>query len=99
MAWGFLTRFALSKTRQPLTASGWALVNLCTLIVAIPALLLVERLAPTAPQSWLPFAIMVASLVRSVVDYRLYWDFYFPRTSAVRPASDVAVTALADSNG
>ncbi len=98
MIWGFLARFAFSKTRQPLAAYGWARVNLCTVIVAVPALFAVQRFAPSARESWLPFAILAVSLVRTVVDYKISWDFYFPPHGGAGSVGGVGNTATAPSH-
>ncbi len=52
-------------------AVRWSAINLAAIVIAI--------LVATCPFQQKPILLMVVAIVRSIVDYGLGWDFYFPR--------------------
>jgi hypothetical protein len=72
MLWAFISHqihFPGKKSH----AVRWSVINIGALVVAI---LIVAY--PFQPKTWV---LMVVAIVRSIIDYGLCWDFYFPSSS------------------
>lgn len=88
IVWGVMARFVFSRTRPTTAPFAWARLNLVTIALAIVGLLVADRFAPAARDQWLPYAILGMSFVRTAVDYRIAWGFYFPPRSVVAATVD-----------
>lgn len=70
MLWGFISH-QIHFPGQKSHVRRWSAINLVAIVIAI---LIVDY--PFQHQS---IVLMVVAIVRSIVDYWLCWDFYFPR--------------------
>jgi nucleoside 2-deoxyribosyltransferase len=73
-AWGFSVRMH-STTEAAQTIEHWTMLNLVTIILLVLLIMLGNRL----PRSYMaPALASVAMVIRTIIDYRVSWNFYFP---------------------
>lgn len=80
--WGFLVRLVFSQDVKPKPELRWALINLITLLVLSVSYVIIDIFPPVSgvgePKLWV--IILLVSVIRTIVDYVLCWDFYFPKS-------------------
>jgi hypothetical protein len=88
--WGLLAHLTLTGAASQDAEKNWASINFVTAFVVI-LLLAGWNIAPGLPdQEWasvaLSFLLLAIVGVRTVIDYRTSWDFYFPTDTPTPPA-------------
>ncbi|PKP58791.1 MAG: hypothetical protein CVT89_02255 [Candidatus Altiarchaeales archaeon HGW-Altiarchaeales-2] len=78
--WGFLAHIGFSQEEKPKTELRWAEINFFTVAVLFLYFSVIGVFPPTAGASEgnLAIGILVISVVRTVIDYWLCWEFYYP---------------------
>jgi hypothetical protein len=78
--WGFLAHLAFSRERVDKPETAWAWINLITVIVLIMFYYLEKQTFKWLPDEEVGYCgtILAVLFVRSLVDYKLNWKFYYP---------------------
>ncbi len=78
--WGFAAHIGFSQEVKPKAELRWALINLITTGVLVIYFGAIGIFPPTAGASEpkLAIGILSVSVVRTVIDYALCWNFYYP---------------------
>lgn len=85
--WGFLAWIATTGAASQFAEKIWATINIITgIILAIILILAKGRFSSTNLD--MPFVILLILFLRTILDYRLTWWFYFPAGNVVsRPSA------------
>ena len=79
--WGFIAHIAFSQDVKPKAEVRWALINLLTTVVLVIYFCLIDMVPPGASVQGGPklaIGLLVVSVLRTVIDYAVSWDFYYP---------------------
>jgi hypothetical protein len=78
--WAFMAHLAFSAEKKPSAEARWAWINVVACLVLILFLLFASPFPPTSDLGGarLMIGLPVIALFRTVVDYALCWDTYFP---------------------
>ena len=71
--WGFIAHFVFSQVAKTKAEVRWALINIVTALTLSVCLIIISIF-----QLWI--IILSVSVIRTVVDYVLCWEFYFPKS-------------------
>ena len=84
VVWGFAAHLAFSQDVKPKAELSWAWINLITIAVLVPYLVVIGPFPPTAgaTEAKLTIGVLVASVVRTLVDYARNWNYYYPPTAS-----------------
>jgi len=76
--WGFVARLIFTPAKPE---THWALINICTAVLLIILLAVMDGLPPRIPDqanTALGYVVLAVAVLRTVVDYKVTSSFYFP---------------------
>ena len=76
--WGLAFYLAFTRNRRPWVELRWVQINIIAGPLLAAIVLLAPQLAGIAPHAILPVPVAAVAVLRTVVDYWLSWEFYFP---------------------
>lgn len=78
--WAFAAHLAFSQEVKPKAEVRWAMINLITTGILLVSFVVIGLYPPTAgpAEHRLTVSLLTVSVVRTVLDYTLCWDFYYP---------------------
>jgi hypothetical protein len=80
--WGFLATLAFTGAQAQTAERKWALINLFTAV----ALVVLQVFGPPLTGGWnseMKLVVFVVCFLRTILDYYLSWDFYYPLDGGV----------------
>jgi hypothetical protein len=80
--WGFLVYLVFSQDAKPKPELRWALINLVTAVILSVCFVIIDIFPPVASAGELKLRVIIfsVSFIRTIIDYWLCWDFYFPKS-------------------
>jgi hypothetical protein len=80
--WGFLVYLVFSQDAKPKPELRWALINFVTAVILSICFVIIDIFPPVAGAGELKLWVIIfsVSFIRTIVDYRLCWNFYFPKS-------------------
>jgi heme/copper-type cytochrome/quinol oxidase subunit 4 len=80
--WGFVAHKVFSQETKIKPELRWAIINLVTSVILSVCFIVIDIFPPAAgagePKLWA--IIFSVSVIRTIIDYVLCWDFYFPKS-------------------
>jgi heme/copper-type cytochrome/quinol oxidase subunit 4 len=82
--WSFIAHLGFSQEMKPKAELRWAIINLVTVIILSVYLVAFDFIPPLRYETDLKIwvGILGISILRTVMDYWLCWDFYYPSSLA-----------------
>jgi hypothetical protein len=82
MVWAVGSHYIHSRGLTPHSLK-WSLINICAILVAVVAFVFFDMCPHVVFARHRQFVLMVIAVGRTIADYKLCLDFYFPETSRV----------------
>jgi len=80
--WGFVAHLVFSQEAKTKPELRWALINFVTVVILIVSFVIINMFPPVAGSNDMKLWVIIlsVSVIRTIIDYVLCWDFYFPKS-------------------
>ena len=76
--WGFLASMAFTGAQAQSAEKQWSLINLVAVVVLIVLYIFAPPLLSGRDSDEFKICILLVCIVRTIIDYYVSWDFYYP---------------------